>query len=131
MGPQSARAYGAERWHFAQQWPPPGRTNTTYFFGALSVLVPEAFAAGADEYVVNEQCTTGRLNRWNLVQHMFRQPITYPNRKQQDALSLVYTTPPLKHGFTVTGAVRTRIFLELLDGSDATVRYRCLSIWKM
>ena len=59
------------------------------------------------------------------VQHMFRQPITYPNRKQQgvrivvplhregrlrdliyyllltDALSLVYTTPPLKHGFTV------------------------------
>ena len=27
----------------------------------------QASAAGVDEYVVNDKCTTGHLNRWNLV----------------------------------------------------------------
>lgn len=83
---------------------------------------------------------------------MFRQPITYPNRKQQgahrrhrhattsegrprnlshclllaDALSLVYTTPTLEHGFTIT------VSLSLPDQTLAAIAsvYYLIAIWR-
>lgn len=52
MGPQSACSHGAE-------------LNVDTSLNRYPYF--QALEAGADEYVVNEQCATGRLNRWNLV----------------------------------------------------------------
>eukprot|EP00947_MAST-08B_sp_MAST-8B-sp1_P003991 g3991.t1 len=39
------------------------------------------------DVVVNQSTTTGKISRWNLVQHLMKKPVTYPDRAAQIASS--------------------------------------------
>jgi len=131
---------GVDEWRTAPDtWPPAGAISCAYDLAAVSnggALWPSAEAAGsaaakddagAVEYKVHSNSTSGVVSRWNLVQHLMKQAVTYPNRASEAGTSLVFTTQrdgaDAQEAITIVGSPRVRLELELLepDAVDAVV----------
>ena len=94
---------GEEKWKETPAWPPAGSTTQRWYLAAnntLSQNAPEA-KAGADEYTVDFEATTGTTNRWHTQKG--GGPVIYPDRAEADRRLLVYTSPPLAEDTEITG----------------------------
>jgi putative CocE/NonD family hydrolase len=93
---------GAEEWRAADRWPPPATPVRWYAAagGALAATAPEQ--DGADAYTVDFAAGTGADSRWGALRG---RPIgaPYPDRAEQDARLLTYTSAPLPAAVEVTG----------------------------
>lgn len=94
---------GAERWNAAETWPPESATRAL-FLAPDGRLVPDppTGSSGSDVYRVDDSAGTGEQSRW---QTLIGEPITnpYPDRAEQDARLLTYTSEPLERDTEVTG----------------------------
>lgn len=93
---------GEERWKTTTTWPVAGQKVLAWHLGAEQGLYqggPMA-EAGANDYTVDFDVTTGTLNRWYSLLSL---PIHYSNRESQDARLLTYTSAPLPRAVEITG----------------------------
>jgi uncharacterized protein len=94
---------GAEKWRAADRWPPPATPVRWYAAesGALAPAPPSA-ATGEDAHAVDFAAGTGADSRWGALRG---RPIgrPYPDRAEQDARLLTYTSAPLAAPLEVTG----------------------------
>jgi len=107
---------GAECWKGSNTWPPVS-TPAIYYFnpnGLLADKPPEA-DGGSDLYAPDYQAGTGERTRWNsLIGMPIENP--YPDRAEQDARLLCYTTQPLGQDCEVTGHPVVQLFLQVDAG---------------
>eukprot|EP00457_Paulinella_chromatophora_P000997 gb/GEZN01000999.1/.p1 GENE.gb/GEZN01000999.1/~~gb/GEZN01000999.1/.p1 ORF type:complete len:977 (-),score=139.20 gb/GEZN01000999.1/:451-3381(-) len=74
------------------------------------------------EFRVDQEASSGYVSRWNLVQHLLGQSVTYPDRKEQDENLLVFETPlKFKDHMCVTGSVLLDLTLEVKEGDEVCV----------
>jgi putative CocE/NonD family hydrolase len=93
---------GEEKWKTTKSWPPAGTTSVRGYFAAdnmLALTAPTA-STGADKYTVDFDATTGNKNRWTT---QLGGPVMYPDRAQDDARLLTYTSAPLDEDTEITG----------------------------
>ena len=128
---------GLDEWRTtADAWPPAGAVSRAYTLassrGGLSLTretdgTDKTDDAGAVEYSVHPNSTSGVVSRWNLVQHLMKKAVTYPNRASEAENSLVFTTnradAEVQEAVTVVGSPRVRLELEVLeaDATDAVI----------
>jgi putative CocE/NonD family hydrolase len=94
---------GAEAWSETEVWPPGDFTNRTWYLapnGSLDTAAPIADSA-ADHYAVDYEATTGRRNRW--FTNGGAGDVVYPDRRDEDAKLLTYTSEPLERDVEITG----------------------------
>lgn len=105
---------GEEAWKSADTWPPPGFEPTSFYFSEGRELRPAEPAArdGSDNYQVDYSVGSGRTSRWVSQVNVKQVRIQYPDRKQQDAKLLVYTTAPLERDTEVTGNPIITLFVR-------------------
>jgi uncharacterized protein len=91
-----------EKWKKTDTWPPVNCEMQPWYLSKNNELTtsPQEDSSGADEYKVDFNATTGKVNRWGagLGYH-----IKYPNRAKQDKLLLTYTSQPLTDDMEITG----------------------------
>lgn len=96
------RTMGEDAWKRTGTWPLPQTELQAWYFGpdgALSTAPPGL--AGADEYRVDYEHTTGTRNRW--ATNNGAGDVVYPDRSDADARLLTYTSEPLERDLEVTG----------------------------
>jgi uncharacterized protein len=71
-------------------------------------------------YLVDHTASSGEFSRWNLVKHMFKSPITYPDRAEADTKLACFDSAPLTHDMQVTGAPYVQLFMSI-DSTDSAV----------
>ena len=93
---------GEERWKATKSWPPAGSETLRGYFaeGNMLAMSPPKADAGSDKYTVDFEATTGTRNRWTT---QLGGQVTYPDRAQQDARLLTYTSAPLTQDMEITG----------------------------
>lgn len=94
---------GENQWHETAVWPPRGLAPHRWYAaadGALTRTAPTA-TAGSDDYTVQFDATTGRMNRW--MTQLAGSAVDYGDRAAADAKLLTYTSEPLPRAFEVTG----------------------------
>lgn len=141
---------GEEVWKGAHVWPPPHRNHRLNLAegytlitvdpsehsagtprGALSMQeeleLEEATMSldsttreGKTEWEVDIESTTGVVSRWNLVQHMFKKPIVYADRAQQDKHNLLFDSAALSADLEVTGHPSVTLYVHV-DTPDSAV----------
>lgn len=90
-------------WRASPAWPPPGSTSVPEYLGpgrsgtassvndgSLMTAMPRE-AAASDLYTIDYTTSTGKRSRWTAVNF----PRDYPDRREEDAKALSYTSPPL------------------------------------
>jgi putative CocE/NonD family hydrolase len=94
---------GAGEWSTTDVWPPEGFEPRTWYFGADGTLLPAAptTAAGEDTYTVDFEATTGTRNRWYT--NGGAGDVVYPDRAEEDAKLLTYTSAPMETDVEITG----------------------------
>ncbi len=93
---------GEEKWKQTTSWPVAGTTSRRFHLaggGALAARAPAQ--TGRDEYRVDFEVSTGTNNRWYT--QLGGNDVIYPERSEQDARMLTYTTAPLDRDLEVTG----------------------------
>ncbi|MBV9088794.1 MAG: CocE/NonD family hydrolase [Mycobacteriaceae bacterium] len=99
------------RWKSADAWPPPAATLSYYLADERRLaLDPPACESGGDEYMVDETAGTGAHSRWR-TQVTIGDAVRYPDRNDQDAKLLTYTSAKLVHALEVTGHPVIRLFV--------------------
>jgi uncharacterized protein len=96
------KTMGEEGWKRTTEWPLPGTEMTPWYLredGVLSDEPPRSDAA--DLYPVDYTHTTGTRNRW--ATNNGAGDVVYPDRADQDAKLLTYTSVPLDEDLEVTG----------------------------
>eukprot|EP00040_Diaphanoeca_grandis_P025259 m.139714 g.139714 ORF g.139714 m.139714 type:complete len:525 (-) comp30074_c0_seq1:33-1607(-) len=68
------------------------------------------------EFDVDFTATTGAASRWNLVLHILKQPVTYPNRLKQVNKSVSFSTPSLNSALPIVGSVSLTVSITLNNG---------------
>jgi putative CocE/NonD family hydrolase len=107
------------RWKSADAWPPPAATMSYYLAAERQLsLDPPASEGRADEYVVNQTAGTGEHSRWH-TQVTIGDAVRYPDRNEQDAKLLTYTSAPLDQPLEVTGHPVITLFV-ISTASDGT-----------
>lgn len=108
---------GEGKWKTAESWPPPA-APVTFYASAQHTLAAEVPGEGADEYTVDPEAATGRGARWDALLNVLGKPIGYPDRRDEDARLLTYTSAPLAHDIEVTGhpLVTLRVASTATDG---------------
>ncbi len=108
------------RWKASDVWPPPAITATYYLAAErkLSRDPPTSDTAG-DEYVIDRTVGTGEHSRWR-TQVTIGAAVRYPDRSEQDARLLTYTSDELDHSIEVTGHPVVRLFVTS-TADDGTV----------
>ncbi|MCB0634196.1 MAG: CocE/NonD family hydrolase, partial [Lewinella sp.] len=104
-------------------WPPRGQTRIKYFLDAKQRLSssPPKKARGQDEYQVDFSTTTGKNNRW--ATQMGQPVLKLDNRNAEDALSLTYTTDPLREDLQITGTPAISLKLSSTHTEGAVFVY--------
>ncbi|HVG28086.1 MAG TPA: CocE/NonD family hydrolase [Pyrinomonadaceae bacterium] len=109
---------GEERWKETKTWPVAGSTPVRWYMTADHALAQSAPAApaGADDYAVDFEATTGEKNRW-LTQ--LGGPVVYPDRAAEDRRLLTYTSSPLAEDTEITGypVVNLHVASTATDGA--------------
>jgi putative CocE/NonD family hydrolase len=110
---------GATGYRFTTVWPPRGLTFRRLYLAAARSLAwaRPRDAVGADRYRVRFDATTGTHNRWWTLAG--GGDVFYPNRAEEDAKLLTYTTPPLPRTveMTGTGVVSLKLSSTARDGA--------------
>jgi putative CocE/NonD family hydrolase len=127
---------GQEKWKAADTWPPHSEPRP-FYFGPEGTLTGEkpTSADASDTYDMNYTHATGARSRWNCL--VMGGTVTYPDRKEQDAKLLCYTSAPLTEDMEVTGhpVVTLHVssprkdgnFFVYLEDVDETGRVRYVS----
>lgn len=91
------------RWKSSDVWPPPAIPRSYYLAAERMLgLDPPASDGTGDEYVVERTAGTGEHSRWR-TQVAVGAAVRYPDRAEQDARLLTYTSAPLDRCIEVTG----------------------------
>jgi uncharacterized protein len=108
------------RWKASDVWPPPATTRSYYLAAerTLSLDSPASDTTG-DEYVVDRTAGTGAHSRWR-TQVAIGVAVRYPDRSQQDARLLTYTSAALDRAIEVTGHPVVSLFVTS-TAEDGTV----------
>jgi predicted acyl esterase len=72
---------------------------------------------------VDTTLTSGVGSRWNLVQHIIRNPMEFNTSSPPPPARgrVVYASPPLEKDLVIVGAPRLRLSLRLISGTDTVV----------
>lgn len=92
---------GEEAWKQTDTFPLPNTLEQTWHFQpqrGLSTQKPNV--AGAENYEVDFEATTGVNNRWHT---QMAQPVVYADRANADRRLLTFTSEPLDQDMTITG----------------------------
>lgn len=114
---------GADRWSTTKHWPPEGFMDTTWYFAADGLLTgtwSEA-NAGADEYTVDFEATTGRHNRWYT--NNGSGDVIYPDRAEEDKKLLTYTSAPFEADTEITGHPVVTLYVRSTQEDGAFFAY--------
>ncbi len=111
---------GENRWKTSDVWPPPAAARTYYLSAErrLSLDPAASDTTAVDEYLVDRTAGTGAHSRWR-TQVAVGAAVRYPDRGQQDARLLTYTSPPLERAIEVTGHPVVTLYISSTtdDGS--------------
>ena len=111
---------GADQWQSASDWPPQGISLRTLHLN--NGLTPTDQAGdGAVDWTVDWSASSGPVSRWNLVLHLMKQAVTYPDRGIQSKKCLVFTGEPLPDGLSIVGTAHLELSLQPLQ-TDAAQR---------
>ncbi|MBM4186390.1 MAG: CocE/NonD family hydrolase [Gemmatimonadetes bacterium] len=93
---------GEDRWKKTATWPVAGTRMQRYYLAPGNTLAGDRPAATAsDSYRVDFEVSTGQQNRWYT--QLGGSDVVYPERSEQDARMLSYTSAPLGADLEVTG----------------------------
>lgn len=92
------------RWRTTTTWPPPEVAPRRLYLGAEGTLTdaPPVAAAEADRYLVDFTASSGATTRWHT--NLGGGDVVYPDRRDEDAKLLTYTSAPLRRPLRLTGA---------------------------
>jgi putative CocE/NonD family hydrolase len=114
---------GADRWTTTGVWPPSGFKNEAWYFagdGSLTTTAP-VNSAGADDYKINFEATTGRHNRWYT--NNGSGDVVYPDRAEEDRKLLTFTSGPLDQDTEITGHPIVTLFVRSTHADGAFIAY--------
>jgi putative CocE/NonD family hydrolase len=114
---------GADRWTTTKTWPPAGFSDETWYFaadGLLTTAQPQS-AAGADDYTVNFEASTGRHNRWYT--NNGSGDVIYPDRAEEDLKLLTFTSAPFERDTEITGHPVITLFVRSTHEDGAFLAY--------
>lgn len=105
---------GEERWHTADEWPPPAAVRRLYLGRAALATRPPA--ASVEEHQVDTEVGTGRRARWDSLLGMLP-PVGYGDRRAIDRRLMVFRSSPLERDATITGhpVVSLRLSVDTRD----------------
>jgi uncharacterized protein len=90
------------RWRTTATWPPPEMADRRWYLGADQSLTDSPpLTAGQDDYAVDASASTGETTRW--LTNLTGGDVYYPDRADEDARLLTYTSAPLEAAVRVTG----------------------------
>jgi putative CocE/NonD family hydrolase len=113
---------GQEKWKSTTVWPPEGHAMQRYYLAdhnRLSKKAPQS-KTGSDKYTVNFEATTGKTNRWHT---QMGGDVVYPDRSEQDARLLTYTSDPLNRNIEITGSPIITLFVSSTHSDGAIFAY--------
>jgi putative CocE/NonD family hydrolase len=116
---------GEEIWKQTPVWPPKGTTLQRWYLAAKNVLSktrPEA-GAGADNYTVDFEATTGNYNRWWEMSVLENKTVIYGDRAEADRHLLTYTSPPLARDIEITGYPVVTLYVTSTETDSALYVY--------
>eukprot|EP00117_Sycon_ciliatum_P016208 scpid47327/ scgid15740/ Putative serine esterase Rv1835c/MT1883 &gt; Putative serine esterase Mb1866c len=114
---------GDEKWIGSMDFPPQSSTWQTYYMSASNGLISNPiseYEASTISHKVSNRSSSGFASRWNLMGHIMRYPVTYPDRLEQTDNMLTFTTQPLASDLRVAGSALVNILvtLEANDGLE-------------
>lgn len=90
------------RWRTTETWPPAEMETQRWYLGNGQTLTDQpAVADGSDEYVVDTSASSGEATRWQT--NLTGGDVYYPDRAEEDAKLLTYTSEPLENDLRITG----------------------------
>ena len=116
---------GPDEWQNGpDMWPPAGlneRSLPLKSFDAKYSKNAVATSDGKVSFKVDFSTTTGTVSRWNLVHHLMKRAVTYPDREEQAATSLVFHLD-MKQGATIIGSPKIGLSMAIQgEAKDAVV----------
>ncbi len=114
---------GEEKWKSTSIWPPAGSTTMRWYMAAenaLSAKRPES-QSDSDKYTIDYEATTGATNRWHT--QMDGSDVIYPDRAEQDARLLTYTSDPLTEDIEITGSPVVTLYVSSTNTDGAFFVY--------
>ena len=110
---------GEGEWKTTEAWPPAGFEPQRWYFGPDGFLISDApsTASGSDEYTVDWTATTGDANRWYT--GLYMADVVYPDRAEEDAKLLTYTSPPLETDVEITGSPVVTLYVASTETDGA------------
>lgn len=117
---------GDDRWHASQdEWPPTGLHEIDFLLATMDVMANDAVTSVNENaivsYKVNFITSTGLVSRWNLVHHLMKKQVTYPNRGPESSSSLIFESHIGASDIDLVGSPLIELSLALIDGSDAAI----------
>ena len=114
---------GADRWTTTEVWPPEGFSIENWYFAADGMLMTEQprDAAGADNYTINFDATTGRHNRWYT--NNGSGDVMYPDRAEEDKKLLTFTSAPVEQDTEITGHPIVTLYVRSTHDDGAFLAY--------
>jgi putative CocE/NonD family hydrolase len=124
--PESGIRYytlGEGKWKTSQTWPPEGSSMQRWYLapGNSVALQPPEVETTEDEYRVDWSTTTGESNRW--FTSLFKEDVIYPDRAQEDAKLLTYTSQPVETDIEITGNPAVTLYLSTSESDGAVHVY--------
>ena len=90
------------RWRTTATWPPAEMETRRWYLGADQSLTDSPpLAAGEDDYAVDASASSGDTTRWHT--NLTGDDVYYPDRAEEDARLLTYTSAPLEAALRITG----------------------------
>lgn len=111
--------YGTNEWHETAAWPPEGLTEMVWYLSAGNGLQTQSprDVDGSDGYTVDFTVTTGEENRWMA---QMGNEVHYPDRRDEDAKLLTYTSAPLDGDLEMTGSPAAYLYVSS-DHEDGAI----------
>ena len=113
--------YCADRWSYAEDWPPADQQRLLFFDGATLAAEPPE---GAQRHHLEDDraATTGKTTRWRSLV-AWQTPTRYPDRSDQAAHGLAWTGEPLEQELVVTGHPTVTVTVSSSAGDAALFAY--------
>jgi len=110
---------GEGEWKTTETWPPAGFEPQRWYFGSAGSLTTDApnAVSGSDEYTVDWTATTGDTNRWYT--GLYMADVVYPDRAEEDAKLLTYTSAPLETDVEITGSPIVTLYVASTETDGA------------
>jgi uncharacterized protein len=90
------------QWRTTPTWPPPEMEIRRWYLDADQALADSApQTAGEDDYTVDFSTSSGDTTRWHT--NFLGGDVYYPDRADEDAKLLTYTSAPLEDALRITG----------------------------